>query len=278
MEDILLQLHSAAPHEKTASRSYSWNNRTRTPPGIIFQYTWTGVGTLHRDGRSVPCPAGHALLMLHGEPTRYSFEGPPTEPWAFAWINFTGAESLARRWVAAHGNVLHLAENGDTVALLKILTRGYAEKTFLDRYHISELLARFLSALGRELAAGRTIARPRAHQIRDHLQDHHRRPLNLKEVAARFGFSREHLAREFRDTFGEPPGHFLRRLRLTTAKALLRTTRLPLGEVAVQSGFGGQAHFCRAFRSETGQSPAAFRAEKKPPANRPGAKPARRAQ
>ncbi|GAB4240254.1 MAG: arabinose operon transcriptional regulator AraC [Candidatus Methylacidiphilales bacterium] len=264
MDDVLLHLVAAAPYERVSAPTYSWNNRTRNPPGVIVQYTWTGEGTLERNGHLFSCPAGHALLMLHGEPTRYFFQGNASNPWVFAWINFTGAERLAEHWVQTHGNVLRLAEEGDTVALLRVLTRCYAAKTFFDRYHMAELLARFLSAFGRELASGGTTSRHRPELIRDYLQDHHRRPLSLKEVASQFHLSREHLAREFRQAFGEPPGSFVRRLRMTTAKALLQGTHLPLGEVARQSGFGGQAQFCRAFRMETGFSPAEFRAQKSP--------------
>ena len=43
------------------------------------------------------------------------------------------------------------------------------------------------------------------------------------------------------------------------AMALLRTTKLPIAEVAAEAGFGSPQAFSRTFRQETGQAPRAYR-------------------
>jgi AraC-like DNA-binding protein len=258
VQDTLLHLNAASPLERAINSDYHWNNQERSGRNFIFQYTWTGQGFLQRDQQPVPCPAGHALMMMEGDATRYYFaEGDP-EPWVFAWINFSGAEALGQRLISHYGDVCPFHPEGETISILKILTRLYRDKGFQDRYHASDLLSRFLSALARELSAGRQT-RPIIHQVRDYLQDHHRRAANIKEVAARFDLSREHLARLFLATFHQPPGQFLRDLRLQTARQLLLTTRLPIHEVASQSGFSSPTHFCRMFRKMSGLTPEEFR-------------------
>lgn len=49
--------------------------------------------------------------------------------------------------------------------------------------------------------------------------------------------------------------------RITEAKRLLRTSLLPLSEVAKQSGFASMEYFTNSFSSAVGQSPAAYRTE-----------------
>ena len=59
--------------------------------------------------------------------------------------------------------------------------------------------------------------------------------------------------------FKETPGGVLRELRLNEANILLRDTRLPLGEVAVRSGFYSVRHLVRTFQRAYGKSPSQFR-------------------
>ena len=68
------------------------------------------------------------------------------------------------------------------------------------------------------------------------------------------------LARAFRRVHGLSLTTYRRRARVRRAVELLSSTRLPLADVALESGFTDQSHFCRVFRSETGVTPARFRA------------------
>jgi AraC family transcriptional regulator len=56
------------------------------------------------------------------------------------------------------------------------------------------------------------------------------------------------------------PGHqFLLRLRLEAACRLLRTTCMPIAEVAAACGFSHQEHLTRVMRARLGTTPAALR-------------------
>jgi AraC family transcriptional regulator, arabinose operon regulatory protein len=259
MNDVLLELRAASPHEIATGPDYRWENIKRRPPGLILQYTWTGEGRLERDKRMLPCGPGQALLMRQGDPTTYFYPPDSRVPWEYAWINFSGAESLGEELIRRYGDIVDLDPDGETIGLFKQITRLYQRKGFLDRYHTSEVLGRLLSAMARELGQIRAVDQSPVRQAQDYLRDHHRRPINIKEVATQFGISREHFSRIYFGETGETPAKFLRQLRLQTARQLLRGTPMPVREVAEQSGFGSSTHFCRAFRAAEKTSPEHYR-------------------
>jgi AraC-like DNA-binding protein len=67
------------------------------------------------------------------------------------------------------------------------------------------------------------------------------------------------LARAFRREHGMSITCFRRRARVRRAAALLSASAMPLADVALESGFTDQSHFCRIFKTEMGLTPAAFR-------------------
>lgn len=262
MRDVLLEINSAADREVARDASYHWSNAQRAGRATVVQWTWSGAGVLRRGRSLLECGPGHALLMREGSPTEYFYPPGGTEPWAFSWVNFSGAEEVCEQMVRAHGDVVAFDPEGAVVALIEEIGQRYWMKSFADRYEVSELLGRLVAAMGRELASGGSLRRSAADLAMDYLRDHHRRPINVKEVAVRLSLSREHLTRIFREKSGESPAQFLRGLRLKTACALLRGTALPIGEVANLSGFGSPTHFCRAFRLARGETPLNYRARK----------------
>ena len=85
------------------------------------------------------------------------------------------------------------------------------------------------------------------------------RQIALAELAERAGLSAFHFARAFKQSVGSPPLAWLQQRRVERAHELLRTTDLPLGEVALATGFGSQSHFTTVFRRLTGLTPAVVR-------------------
>lgn len=67
------------------------------------------------------------------------------------------------------------------------------------------------------------------------------------------------LARAWRRLAGTGPAVELAHRRLHTAQELLRTTALPIAEIARRSGYARHDSFTRHFRARTGQSPESWR-------------------
>lgn len=84
-------------------------------------------------------------------------------------------------------------------------------------------------------------------------------PLTVAEVAAEVGVHPVYLAERFRREYHSSVSDYLRQLRLAAATRLLADAGLPLAQVALQTGFADQSHFCRVFKRHTGLTPAAYR-------------------
>lgn len=81
----------------------------------------------------------------------------------------------------------------------------------------------------------------------------------LPEVARRAGFSVATFTRVFRRSTGVSFARYVRRRRVELAKALLRTSQLTVERIAQDTGFSSSHQLIRAFKKETGRTPAAYR-------------------
>ncbi|MEV6652543.1 AraC family transcriptional regulator [Streptomyces sp. NPDC051219] len=84
-------------------------------------------------------------------------------------------------------------------------------------------------------------------------------PLPVAELASATGLSASQFSRQFRASTGKSPHQFLLQLRLDHARRLLRTTTLPIADLAAHCGFSHQEHLTRVMRAKLGTTPAAFR-------------------
>jgi AraC family transcriptional regulator len=63
----------------------------------------------------------------------------------------------------------------------------------------------------------------------------------------------------FRTSFGLPPHQYVLARRLSRARELLRSTSLPLGEIALACGFASASHFTNRFKQVLGGTPGEYR-------------------
>lgn len=92
-----------------------------------------------------------------------------------------------------------------------------------------------------------------------YLTEHAREPFNKERTAANFLMSYSRLAALFKEEKGIPMGEYHNRARMEAACRLLRSTLLPVGEVADRLGFADPLYFSKKFRAFAGLSPAAYR-------------------
>ncbi len=79
--------------------------------------------------------------------------------------------------------------------------------------------------------------------------------LSVEEVAARVGWSSDHLRRMMRALTGEAPAQIRIAAKMRRAKELLRYGALPISEIARKCGFEDASHFARVFKREVGVTP-----------------------
>jgi len=108
-----------------------------------------------------------------------------------------------------------------------------------------------------ELKGGLSVATRR--RLRDYIDAHLSQPLTLGDLAEVACLSEYHLARMFRTSFGLPPAAWIAQQRIERARLLLRTTALPLAQVAARCGYANASHFSHRFREAAGVAPMLFR-------------------
>jgi AraC family transcriptional regulator len=94
---------------------------------------------------------------------------------------------------------------------------------------------------------------------REVLNDRCHEDIKMSDIAKEIGVHQLHLARTFRRFFRCSPGEYLRECRIELASNLLLKSKKTLVEIALMSGFPDQSNFTRAFRQNTGVTPAQFR-------------------
>lgn len=162
-----------------------------------------------------------------------------TLPWLESTLRFIESESDARR-PGAQTVVSRLTD----LLVLQVI-----------REHLTSLQAEGTASSG-WLAA---LVEP---QIGTALALLHERPAQawtVQNLARQVGMSRSAFAARFTRLVGEPPLHYLTRVRMAKAAVLLRDTRSATAEIADRVGYVSDTAFCKAFKRSFGQSPGAYR-------------------
>jgi transcriptional regulator GlxA family with amidase domain len=108
-------------------------------------------------------------------------------------------------------------------------------------------------------------ATPRGHgaalvqEIQAFIADRAAQDISLDLLAERFGTSRRHLTRLFREQTGRSIVEFHQGKRIALARRMLTDTDLPVGEIAFRAGFESGSALSRAVRRAADDSPSGIR-------------------
>nr|WP_254639357.1 AraC family transcriptional regulator [Cohnella sp. GbtcB17] len=95
----------------------------------------------------------------------------------------------------------------------------------------------------------------------DYLERHIDRPVTLAEVAAHLPVSASYMQRMLKRATGQSFTEYVQNLRIRHSCELLRSTTLPVKEVAARSGYRDLKFFHELFRKKTGKTPISYRNE-----------------
>jgi AraC family transcriptional regulator len=95
--------------------------------------------------------------------------------------------------------------------------------------------------------------------VLEYIEDHLHEDLRLFALAAVIGISASHLKVLFRGSVGLPIHQYVIRRRVDRAALLLEQSRLPISQIAIDTGFAHQSHLSFHMRRVVGLSPRQFR-------------------
>ena len=221
-------------------------------------YAFRGCGQIHLETQSFAFGAGQAILL--SPQTLHALQDQTGAPMSLYVVNFAPALARALELPAN----FPLAHATLSARLPDTLRRLLWEQTTRGPGH-----AAMMNGLGLQLLAG--LSRLHAPQSPDaspqtrvegyiaELQRAFHRAEGVDQIAARLGMSRRHFTGLFRQATGTSWLAYVRRLRVQHAKRLLRESNRTVLAVAFECGWEDASVFYRAFKSETGLGPDAWR-------------------
>jgi AraC-like DNA-binding protein len=260
--DTLWHIRGCGREVHGRGRRYWWENRTKTPGGAVVQFTRSGsIAYYDAEGTRAVGP-GTLMLFVYGDSTAYGHRLPLREPYACSWVSVFGAGVVPhiRSLIQSHGPVLRVGATHALVEGLDHLIDRADPRRGVEPTDLAQDIHHFvmgLFGLGDTASGQAWTAVERA--IQSILRRPHQ-PQSLKQIAAAYGVSREHLSRCFRQSVGRSASAVLAEAKLTRARSLLQETPLPIAEVARQAGFASPQVMARHVRRATGLAPAAYRA------------------
>lgn len=96
-------------------------------------------------------------------------------------------------------------------------------------------------------------------EITMYLFEHFSDDLNQKSIAQMFYISRSYLSKLFKAKTGRGFNEYLNKIRIEQAKISLKTTTVPVTEIAFSCGFNDSNYFSKSFKKFEGVSPLNYR-------------------
>ncbi len=255
---------------------------TPYPPGLhpdAYQLTWAdgrilddhqivyitrGQGILESaDKVPVSISAGDTFFLFPGVWHRY--EPDPETGWDEHYIGLRGphaAQAFADFGVSPDQPIRHVGIHPELVATfnqvieeLKQERIGYGR--MLAGYALT-LLAQITTHARRNTFTDTKVEKT-IQQARAIMLEHTGRHLDMEQLAAELAVGYSWFRRAFKEYAGISPGQYHLQLRLNKARDMLQYTRMPISQIALETGFDTPAYFSKMFKKKTGQTPYQFR-------------------
>jgi AraC family transcriptional regulator of arabinose operon len=242
-------------------------DRPQGMKGYILNLTVKGEGVVQNGDRQFVCRPGDMLLFPPHEIHHYG-RAPESPTWYHQWVYFRPRAYWLEwlNWPLLFGQTGHYhLEEATQIEMASLFqqiidagqTAGrYAELLALNL--LEQLLLRRMESLhALQRPALDSRVREACQYITDNLADNQ---LDITRVSRHVCLSPSRLSHLFRQQLGVSMLGWREDQRISQAKFLLSTTRMPIATVGRNVGFEDQLYFSRVFKKVTGASPSEFRA------------------
>lgn len=229
---------------------------------FLIVYTLEGRGVLHYRSQTYILEKGQGFLI---DCMDYQYYGVyKSGSWNFKWFHFNGCESknYFERIYDNSGPIFNI--NSDSIIpdhidkISRMMKQRDHKIDIMNSCKIVNILTELLlgSYEACKYGAGTPAIIEEAIQLleRDFNQD-----INLDSISRQIGISKYHFSRLFKRYTGYSPYEYILNYRLSQSKSLLKSTELPIYEIAYKVGFNSSSHFIKQFRKQEGITPLKFR-------------------
>lgn len=231
----------------------------------VIHYVTKGYGTFKFNGKVYNLKQGDIFILLKGMQVEYV--ASIDDPWEYYWIGFSGsnANEYLNRTSITNSCVANCEENSKIPQI--ILNMCEISKTYNPSKSDDILLLKELYSLLYALIE--EFPKPfeyKDKELHTYIQDalnfinsNYMHSITVQEIADYVNLSRSYLYKMFIKNLGISPQRYLINLRMYKATLLLKSTKLPIGEVASSVGYSDSLLFSKTFSKHFSMSPLNYR-------------------
>ncbi len=231
----------------------------------VIHYVTKGYGTFKFNGKVYNLKQGDIFILLKGMQVEYV--ASIDDPWEYYWIGFSGsnANEYLNRTSITNSCVANCEENSKIPQI--ILNMCEISKTYNPSRSDDILLLKELYSLLYALIE--EFPKPfeyKDKELHTYIQDalnfinsNYMHSITVQEIADYVNLSRSYLYKMFIKNLGISPQRYLINLRMCKATLLLKSTKLPIGEVASNVGYSDSLLFSKTFSKHFSMSPLNYR-------------------
>lgn len=232
--------------------------------GYQLLYTASGAGRLHIGTQSLSLEKHTAVIVRCDVYHRYT---TADAPWHMRWIHFggTGADTYLRHINNGRYAVITLTDPAATEKDLDELAALAPRYDIVSYAQISNTISQLMTRLFDDcLGTAATATAAYTADITaviDYIRKNYATPLTLDDLVRQVNISKFHFIRLFKKQTGITPYDYLVNQRIHAAKLLLRTTDMPIQEIADKVGYPSKSNFSQQFKALVGSTPGQYRQE-----------------
>lgn len=233
-------------------------------PEVEFNLLLSGDAQYEVGARTIEVPAGRLAVFWGGYPHRMHVGSSVEMMWATVPLGALAGQSASRSAVNALLAGRVLCGTALEAPLDHLLMSRWVDDLGVDGRH-EVCLLEMLARLARLAASANPTANPTAphsdaaERMLAVISRCYRDSLSVADIAERAGTHPTYAAQAFKDAFGVSIWHYVTQLRVAHASSLLASTDWGVDRIAHTSGFQTRSSFYRAFRSQVGTTPTAYR-------------------
>ncbi|WP_304681180.1 AraC family transcriptional regulator [uncultured Clostridium sp.] len=234
----------------------------------VIHYVSKGKGTFKVNNKIFNLKQGDMFIILKGMNVEYM--ASMDDPWEYYWIGFSGSNSseYLNRTSIIDSYVVTCTENSkipNIILNMCEISKNYNPSCSDDIVLLRELyslLYTFIKEFPKEFEYKDKELHTYIQDAINFINSNYMNSITVNEIANHVNLSRSYLYKMFIKNLKVSPQKYLINLRMYKATLLLKSTKLPIGEVANKVGYTDSLLFSKTFSKYFSMSPLNYRNNK----------------